>query len=76
MKKDAARASLSGPVVSMTSPNLVSAASSGHYVHVGVITISVTNLLIIAAMIVVFVLALVLPFPGSSDAGAHGGDRP
>ena len=70
MKEDADRASLSDPVVSMTSPNLISAASSGHYVHVGVFTISVTNLLIVVAMIVVFVLALVLPFPGSS-----GGDR-
>ena len=75
MKEDADRASLSDPVVSMTSPNLISAASSGHYVHVGVFTISVTNLLIIVAMIVVFVLALVLPFPGSADADAHGGDR-
>jgi hypothetical protein len=32
-------------------------------VHVGVIYISLTNLLIIIAMLIVFVLALVLPFP-------------
>jgi hypothetical protein len=76
MKDDAVRASFSDPVVSMTSPSLISAASSGYYVHVGVFTISVTNLLIIVAMIVVFVLGLVLPFPGSSGTDAHGGDRP
>lgn len=34
--------------------------------HVGVLYISLTNLLIIVAMIVVFVLALVLPFPHRS----------
>ena len=73
MKDDAARVPLR-PVVSMTSPSLISAASSGHYVHVGVFTISVTNLLIVVAMIVVFVLALVLPFPGASDVDAHEGD--
>ena len=49
---------------------LVSAA--GHYLHWGVIQISLANLLIIVAMIVVFVLALVLPFPGHrSNAAEH-----
>jgi hypothetical protein len=38
--------------------------AAGHYLHWGVIQISLTNLLIIVAMIVVFVLALVIPFPG------------
>lgn len=33
------------------------------YLHVGVIQISVANLIVIAAMLVVFILALVLPFP-------------
>lgn len=36
----------------------------GVYVHWGVIQISVANLVVIATMIVVFVLALFLPFPG------------
>lgn len=45
----------------------LAATASGHYVHWGVISISLTNLLIILAMIVVFVLALVLPFPGGHD---------
>jgi len=50
----------------MTALNAVSAASSsgaGNYLHWGVIQVSVTNALIIAAMVVVFVLAIVIPFP-------------
>ena len=39
-------------------------AGAGHYLHWGVISVSVTNLLIIVAMLVLFVLALVVPFPG------------
>lgn len=35
----------------------------GHYVHWGVIQLSVANLIVIVLMIVVFVLALLLPFP-------------
>lgn len=36
---------------------------SGTYLHWGVINLSVTNLAIIGAMLVIFVLALLLPFP-------------
>ena len=36
----------------------------GTFVHWGVIQISVANLIVIALMIIVFILALVLPFPG------------
>jgi len=43
------------------------ADSSGRYLTWGVIQISVTNLLIIAAMVVVFLLAIVVPFPGQHD---------
>ena len=35
----------------------------GHYVHWGVIQISVANLVTIGVMIVLFVLAIALPFP-------------
>lgn len=35
----------------------------GHYLHWGVIQISVANLVVIAVMVLVFVLALVLRFP-------------
>jgi hypothetical protein len=40
------------------------AHAAGRYLHWGVVQISLTNFLIIVGMIVVFVLALVLPFPG------------
>jgi hypothetical protein len=40
------------------------ADSAGRYITWGVIQISVTNVLIIAAMVVVFLLAIVVPFPG------------
>jgi hypothetical protein len=36
----------------------------GAFVHWGVIQISVANLFVIILMLVVFVLALFLPFPG------------
>jgi len=41
----------------------VVAEGPGRYISWGVIQISVANLTIIVAMIVVFVLALVVPFP-------------
>jgi hypothetical protein len=44
-------------------------------VHWGVVQVSVANLLIIAAMIVVFVLALLLPFPGDRRRGSARDDR-
>jgi hypothetical protein len=39
----------------------------GHYVHLGVIQISVANLVVIAIMIALFVLAILLPFPKDRD---------
>jgi hypothetical protein len=39
------------------------ALAAGRYVNWGVIQISLTNLLIIVGMVVLFVLALLLPFP-------------
>jgi hypothetical protein len=35
----------------------------GHYVHWGVIQISVGNLVVIAVMVVLFALAVLAPFP-------------
>ena len=35
----------------------------GHYVHWGVVQISVANLVVIGVMVVVFVAAILLPFP-------------
>jgi hypothetical protein len=39
----------------------------GHYLHWGVILISRANLTVILVMIVVFVLALLVPFPSKRD---------
>jgi len=35
----------------------------GHYVHWGVIQISLANLVVIGLMIVIFLAAILLPFP-------------
>jgi hypothetical protein len=35
----------------------------GHYLHLGVVQISVANLVVILIMIVIFIAALLLPFP-------------
>lgn len=36
----------------------------GYYIHWGFVQLSLANLVVIALMVVVFILALVLPFPG------------
>ena len=43
-----------------------------HYLHWGVVQISLTNLVIVALMLVLFVAALVVPFPH----GRHEHDEP
>lgn len=45
---------------------------AGQYVHWGVIQISVANLAIILVMILVFILALVVPFPTHDEQDGHG----
>lgn len=40
---------------------------TGYYIHWGFIQLSLANLIVIALMLIVFVLALVVPFPGHSD---------
>jgi hypothetical protein len=48
-------------------------SGKAHYLHWGVIQISVTNFVIIVAMVLLFAAALVIPFPHSrsrSDASA------
>ena len=47
------------------SSTTVLASGAGAYVHWGVIQISVTNLVIIGLMLLLFVLAILLPFPGN-----------
>ena len=54
----------------------IAVLAAGHYVHWGVIKVSVTNLAIIVSMVVVFVLALVVPFPhGDQDGSDRHRDR-
>jgi hypothetical protein len=45
----------------------VVADGAGRYVSWGAIQISLTNLVIIGAMVVVFLLAILLPFPRPHD---------
>jgi len=45
----------------------IAADGTGRYLSWGPIQISVTNLVIIGAMVVVFVLAILLPFPRPHD---------
>jgi hypothetical protein len=57
-----------GRAVSLDIAALVNLNHPGHYVHFGWVDISVANLIVIAVMVVVFVLALLLPIP-------HGGRK-
>ena len=41
----------------------VLSTGAGSYVHWGVVQISVTNLVIVGLMLLVFALAIVVPFP-------------
>jgi hypothetical protein len=43
--------------------SLVNLNGPGRYIHWGFIQLSLANLLVIATMLVVFVLALLVPFP-------------
>ncbi len=47
----------------------------GTFLHWGVIQISVANLLVIILMVVVFALALLLPFPGQDEMSNQLGDE-
>jgi hypothetical protein len=50
----------------LTGPTgLISMDGTGPYLHWGVVQISVANFVVILLMLVVFALALFLPFPGS-----------
>ena len=45
-------------------PTVALADEAGRYISSGVIQISVTNAAVIGIMVIVFILALVVPFPG------------
>jgi len=59
----------------MTDGVSIVAEGAGRYVDWGVIQISVTNLTIIAVMVILFILALVLPFPSGHGSDDGGDDR-
>jgi hypothetical protein len=47
-----------------------------YFLHWGVVQISLTNFVIIVLMLVIFALALILPFPhGSNDVNEEGRDE-
>lgn len=53
------------PALSGTIAALINLDHPGRYVHWGFIQLSVANLVVIVLMLVVFALAIVLPFPHS-----------
>jgi hypothetical protein len=53
-------------------PLAVGLDGTGKYLHWGVIQLSLANLVVVAIIVVLFVLAVLLPFPGrSSDEDEH-----
>jgi hypothetical protein len=48
---------------------LVNLNGSGHYIHWGFIQLSVANFVVIVLMVLVFVLAILLPFPRQKGRG-------
>jgi len=51
----------------MSGLSIVVAEGPGKYISWGVIQISVANFAIICAMVLIFILALVVPFPTHDD---------
>jgi len=51
------------------------AEGPGRYIHWGVIQISVANAIIIAVMVLLFTLALVVPFPSHDEQADEGDSR-
>ncbi len=57
-------------------PTGTAPSPAGDYLDWGVIHISVTNLTIILVMLAVFVLAVLLPFPGTRSRAREKGPAP
>jgi len=55
--------------------SVVNLDKPGHYIHWWVIQLSVANLVVIALMVFVFLLALVVPFPKPHDREPADGER-
>ena len=54
---------------SMLLASVVNLNQPGRYLHWSIFTVSVANLILIAVMVVIFGLALLLPFPGGRKSG-------
>ncbi len=50
-----------------TIANIINLNNPGHYYHWSILTISAANLILIFTMVVIFGLALIIPFPGSKS---------
>jgi hypothetical protein len=50
------------------------AFAAGKYLSWGVVSISLVNFVVILVMVVLFVLALVVPFPQDHEGPSEGGD--
>ena len=48
---------------------LINLNGSGHYIHWGFIQLSLANFVVIVLMVVVFVLAILVPFPRQKGRG-------
>lgn len=46
-----------------------------HYLHFGVLSVSVGNLIMISAIVVLFLLALALPFPDHDSSGSNSSNQ-
>jgi hypothetical protein len=51
------------PMLAATTAAAVNLDKPGHYLHWGVIQISVANVVVILVMLALFIAALLLPFP-------------
>jgi hypothetical protein len=51
--------------------SIVNLDKPGHYIHWHFIQISVANLIVIGSMVVVFLLAVLIPFPGHGSKGGR-----
>jgi len=66
---------MSDPALAGFLASLVNLDGPGHYIHWSVVQLSLANLLVIVSMMLVFVLAIVVPFPGSRHGDGVKEDR-
>ena len=54
---------MSTPVLADTGSGVINLDQPGTYLHWSIFTVSVANLVLIAVMVIIFAVALLLPFP-------------